>query len=605
MKKVISAEVYFKVLRYILTVLTAAIMLGACGGNSEESVSSVQSEENTGSESEQLIDTFPRQNSLYLASIGTVPTNFNPLGTTSGAIITNNNAQPSELIYESLFAFNQVDGKLYGLIGKDYSWEENSIVVNLNKDAKWSDGNPLTANDVVYSYELSKKYTVSYSGIWSYLSSVEKIDDYKVKFIAEESNFNRLKLEEIISSIYILPQHIWEKIEQENGYDGTKLLELTNDQLIGSGPYKLYYKDAAKIVLDRNDEYWGTSVFGKLPEPKYFINTYYKDNASGENAFKAGETDISQQFITNIWELWEKQDLPIQTYYSSKPYYIAGTIPSLLFNTTVSGLDSKTVRKALAYAIDYDLIGQNAASGYTEKMSPSLMLATDAEQSLIDINAIESLQWGSADTDTANSLLDSEGWITGSDGIREKDGQKLSFTIECPTGWTDWQAAIEIVIQSAKAVGIELKSYYPDTTVYYNNLSMGSFDISLARYNGVGIANPWSRVNLTISSSDVSPIGQSAYSNYGRYSNSRADELLKLIANETDQTELKEYWTELNKIYLQDVPVIGLFYRTNQFYQVNTSVWDGFPVAEDGSNVSPTQCIYGYGIKALYNLKAK
>jgi peptide/nickel transport system substrate-binding protein len=93
--------------------------------------------------------------------------------------------------------------------------------------------------------------------------------------------------------------------------------------------------------------------------------------------------------------------------------------------------------------------------------------------------------------------------------------------------------------------------------------------------------------------------------NWGGYKNPRVDELLKLIPAETDPAKLKEYYTELTKIYLTDVPSFSLMYRPQLFHTVNESVWTNFPNAEDGTNppVPPMDLINGYSIAGLYNLK--
>ena len=91
--------------------------------------------------------------------------------------------------------------------------------------------------------------------------------------------------------------------------------------------------------------------------------------------------------------------------------------------------------------------------------------------------------------------------------------------------------------------------------------------------------------------------------NYGHYHNDEADEILDKLATETDEATLKQYYTRLNEIYLTDVPSFGLMYRPDMFYTVNESVWTGYPMQDDESNIPPTDCTDGYGIAALYNLE--
>jgi peptide/nickel transport system substrate-binding protein len=90
--------------------------------------------------------------------------------------------------------------------------------------------------------------------------------------------------------------------------------------------------------------------------------------------------------------------------------------------------------------------------------------------------------------------------------------------------------------------------------------------------------------------------------NYGHYTNERADEILELIPYETDETVLKEYYTELSQIWLEDVPSFAAMYRPQAFHAVNESVWTGFAMQGDGSNIPPLDCTDGYAIADLYNI---
>jgi len=121
---------------------------------------------------------------------------------------------------------------------------------------------------------------------------------------------------------------------------------------------------------------------------------------------------------------------------------------------------------------------------------------------------------------------------------------------------------------------------------------------------GQGIDSPWSRAYSMMYSGYLPPVGTpNMVGNWGRYSNPRANTIIDQIANETNAATLKNLWTELNQIYLDEMPAAGLMYRPWLFHTVNTSVWTGFPKINDGTNVPPTILMQGYGIKGLYNLK--
>jgi peptide/nickel transport system substrate-binding protein len=207
----------------------------------------------------------------------------------------------------------------------------------------------------------------------------------------------------------------------------------------------------------------------------------------------------------------------------------------------------------------------------------------------------------------ANKLLDDAGWARGADGIRAKGGVRLSgIRAECPQGWSDWNASLEVVAQAGSLIGIDIQTYFPIATVWTQDYLNGTFDIVMYSPGGVGIASPWSRAYAAMSSADLPPEGTpNSIGNYGRWTNQEATGIITQIATETDAAKLKQLWTRLNIIYLQEMPAAGLMYRPGVFHTVNETVWTGYPKMSDGSAVPPTLCIDGYGIKGLYNLRNK
>lgn len=505
----------------------------------------------------------PRNETLYFDGLQWQPNSnsFNPMNSNPVAMGLAETSIARELIYETLYMYNQLDGKQYPLLADgDPVWNGDECTVKIKSDAKFSDGQKVTADDVVYTFELSKKYpAVSWSNYWQYLDSVTKKDDSTVVFKEKADNKNPLMVLESLETVYIMPQHIWSALEQKDNNDFTKLSAELNSNPIGSGPYKALESNQQKVVLYRDSKYWGQakSMWGKLPAPKYLVHNIYKDNTGGNNAFKKNEIDVSQQFMPNI----QSYGATAKTFLTGSPYYLAGTIPFMIFNTTKPGLDNKDIRKAIAMSVNYDQIGKNAMSGYTMQMLPSLLLRSDVEQKLVDENQLKSLQWSSTgDVAKANALLDSIGAQKGSDGIRVYKGKKLAFKVECPDSWTDWTASLEVVASGSKAIGLDITTYFPQAGTYTNDMQNGTFDITMQSYQGAGISTPWMRAYQCMDSHGIPAVGSKANQNYGRYKNPEADKLLDRIPNDTGDQLVKD-WTELNKIYLTDVPAAGLMYR--------------------------------------------
>jgi len=354
-------------------------------------------------------------------------------------------------------------------------------------------------------------------------------------------------------------------------------------------------------------------MWGKLPAPKYLAHTIFKDNAAGSVALAQGEVDVSQQFNSNIQILWLNYGLPVSTYLPEAPYGIGASLPTAYYNLKSYGLDQLAVRKAIAITVDYPTIIANAMTNQSatfDQVPRSLMNPTPGEQALYDHDAVADLQWAGNDIEGAKKLLDDAGITdTDGDGWREYNGQKLSYVATCPNGWSDWQAAIEVVAAAGKKIGIDITSNYPEWSVYQTVVTKSDtplpegYDILMMWSDGAGPTQPWGRIRHLLSSEFVG-MAVNWNGNWGQYSNPDVDALIQAIPSETDPAKLKEMYTELVKIYLTDIPSFTLMYRPQSFHAVNESVWTGFPHQDDGTDppVPPLDLTDGWSIAGLYNL---
>jgi len=207
-------------------------------------------------------------------------------------------------------------------------------------------------------------------------------------------------------------------------------------------------------------------------------------------------------------------------------------------------------------------------------------------------------------------MLDDAGIIDiNGDGWREYNGETLHYVATCPNGWSDWQAAIEVVAAAGAKIGIDITTNYPEWGDYQTVVTKSDaplpagYDIFMMWSDGAGPTQPWGRIYHLLSSQFVGmPVNWNG--NWGQYSNERVDELLALIPHETDAAQLKSYYTELVQIYLTDIPSFTLMYRPQSFHTVNETVWTGFPHQDDGSvpPVPPLDCMDGWSVACLYNV---
>jgi peptide/nickel transport system substrate-binding protein len=550
---------------------------------------------------------------------------WNPyVSTCNNALAIGQQDSARVIMFETPYLYDMLDGKVYPLLADGpFAWDAGmtTLTFKLKSAAKWSDGTPVTAEDAAYTWASHVKYeTNTGTGNKDYIDTITAVDpqtvEIKAKLGADGKAVNPLIVSAYVSTNYILQKAWTQKLEARVGGDATKFKADTAEDVVYSGPYHKFFADDTKVVYVRDDNYWGqdASMWGKLPVPKYLAHTIFKDNAAGSVALAQGEVDVSQQFNSNIQVLWLNYALPVSTYLPDAPYGIGASLPTAFYNLKSYGLDQLAVRKAIAIAVDYPTIIANAMTNQSATFTQvprSLMNPTDGEQALYDHTAVKDLQWAGNDIEGAKKLLDAAGIKdTNGDGWREYKGQKLSYVATCPNGWSDWQAAIEVVAAAGKRIGIDITTNFPEWAVYQTVVTKSDaplpagYDIFMMWSDGAGPTQPWGRIRHLLSSEFIG-MTSNWNGNWGQYSNPAADALIKEIPTLTDPAKLKADYTELVKIYLTDIPSFTLMYRPQSFHAVNESVWTNFPHQGDGTNppVPPLDCTDGWGIACLYNVK--
>ena len=576
------------------------------------------------SQDELASGSLPRQETLYLSGQqNDAPGTFNPLA--ESWMTTWPVSGRFNLMYEPLLTYNSLTGEVESLLGTLVSKNNDSIVVDLNPAARWSDGEKVTSRDVKFIYTMGSINTseqISAIHVDTIKSEPAGAVERIAFLVNKKQRNNPLSVMDLMQAIRIVPAHVFEPlIEKLGSKDEVKKLPMDQNPVV-SGPYALRSADPNKIILERRDDYWGNAALheGKLPAPKYIVHPIYKNNEHNTIAMRSGNLDASQSYIPRINR---KAGAGVHTWLDNPPYFLPGAMPMLIINTMKEPLNDKRFRRALATAIDYMALRKFAVSDYTDQIKPGLIMPTALEGKYISDEDLAKYGVKLTITDekerveTVKQMLSEAGYksVWNSDGtldhMENAKGEKIpTMYITSPNGWTDWEAMVTIAVEGMRKAGIDIREGFVDGGSYWPAMGLGNFDLIMHKpVADVTPSLPWSRFNEIMASRDWQPLGAWAGTNIGRYNQPgtpnfrpEVDKLLNAIPLMKNADSIATAYRELNKIFMEDQPSIPLVYLPEQFYEFSDRVWTNWPTEKNP--YAPAQLPWvASGTKTLWNLK--
>jgi peptide/nickel transport system substrate-binding protein len=512
-------------------VLAGGLVLAGCGGGSSGG--------SGGLDGKQLL-VIPREDKP------TFTANFNPFSP---------NAVPmtQQAVYEPLMVVNPVDGTTVPWLATEWEVAPNgkNVTFTLRDGVKWSDGEPFTADDVAFTFDLQKELL----GGLEFLESVEAVDDRTIDF-----TFNvpfTPGLYDVGQQI-IIPKHIWETIDDPANE--------TNPTPVGTGPYtEVVNFQSQAFELHKNPNYW-------QPDKQHIEGIRmlaFAGNDPANLATTNGETDWADQFIPDIDNTFVSKDKEHHHYWFPS---VDSTINWQL-NTTKAPFDDVDVRKALSMAIDREAISSVAMQGYTHPADCTGL--TDAYDSWRSEQVVASCDWTSRDVDGANALLDQAGYAKDGDGTRTlPDGSPFAFDISVGSTSSDWLSVANIISQNLADVGVNAKVSSPDWSAVVASYEDGSFDTGIVWSNAA--PTPYQFYRGVMSTETVTPVGEQSFQNYHRFGLPEADSLLAEFAAASDPTAQAKVMDQLQELFAENAPVVPLF-PGPKWGAYNTTRFTGFP----------------------------
>jgi len=482
--------------------------------------------------------------------VGDFTRNFNVFA--NGSVLSGTQG----LVYETLLFFNREDGSVKPWLASSYqlSSDATTITFKLRPDVKWSDGRPFTSADVVFTLNLIRNHPATdYSALWTVINGVSAPDDHTVIVSMKQPSVPVLWY--LGGQTYMLPQHLWSTVSNPVTY--------TNPNPVGTGPFVFKSFTPQLYVFERNAHYWqpGKPYINEIRYPAFNSNT------SADLLLSQGSVDWTGLFTPNVNKTFASRD-PVHNRYWFPP----NNVVTLYLNLTKYPFNTLAVRQAISAAIDRGKLYHIGENGYEPPSHPTA-LVLPANQSFLSPDYTNASF--SVDTARAASLLKSAGFRKGSDGIYvDKNGKRLAFNINVVSGWTDWVTDCQIMASNLQAIGMDVKVNTISFNSYYSALQMGSFDTAIS-WTSVG-PTPYFLYNSMLGSVNTAPIGQTATSNFERWSDPTTDRLLKQYASSPDPSVQQQALAGIQKIMVEQLPTIPLIYGAT-WYEYSTARFVGWP----------------------------
>ncbi len=505
---------------------------------------------------------------LVASTIGEGPKTFNPFNSKD-----NISSQLSEIMYDGLLSTNPTTGEPIAKLAKSFSVNGREYLIKLRHGIKWSDGKPITADDVVFTWQniifdgfgnTSTRDSIVVDGK---LPTVEKIDDYTVKFVTPKPFAPFIRM----LATPIAPKHIFEPaVKKGKAYFETFLSTNTPpSQFVTSGAFRLKeYVPAQRAVFERNPNYYVINKANqKLPYLDKLVYLIVGDVNNEVLKFEGGELDIIGLQGANVARFKELEKHSNFKVYNLGPN--TGTMfVSMNLNTRKDDkgkfyvppmkqkwFQDKNFRQAVDYAIDRKNMVFNIANG----LGAPLFTA----ESLNSIFLNKNLPAYDRDIDKAKELLKKSGFYTDKKGkLYDEYGNRVEFDLYTNAGNTEREAIGVMVKQDLEDLGMKVNFKPVEFNTLVNKLvNTYDWDMVIMGLTGSPL-EPNGGKNVWMSDGTLHMFNQrpAGYNKDDRFEwEKRIDEMYIKGALATDFDSRKKYYDEYQAIAYEEKPFIYIY----------------------------------------------
>ena len=456
------------------------------------------------------------------------------------------------VVYASLMTVND-QGELETYLADEYevSDDQKTITYKINEDAKWHDGEDVTAEDIAFTFTsmASGDYTGGYYGDVQNIKGAQDYHDGKsseiegIKVVDEDTieiEFEKVYAPAVtnLGTVQILPEHVWSEVAVGEWTNKTELL----NNPIGCGPYKLTeYKSGSYVKFEAASDFFG----GEAKTKNLVFKVINADTTQAE--FKSGSIDIA-----NVEGLTKADiDSLVEEGYK-KIDYDNYMFTYMGFNLRNEKLQDVNLRKAFMHAINREGIVDNVVEGRGQVVNAPMLPSSWAypEESMLD-----SYEY---DVEKAKSLLKEAGWEDkDGDGIVENEnGEKLELTLVCQTNHPIREKTAVVIQENLKEIGVKIEIDSMEySSVMDQVVANHEFDLYMMGNTLSLDPDPRPMWHSDAISNEKGVVGY----NIVAYYNEETDKLIEEGNATLDQSERKEIYNEFGKILNEDVPEAYLF----------------------------------------------
>ena len=508
-----------------LTLLLAIGLLAGCGGGSE-SPGVPTPTASAGAEAE---PGEPVDGDWLVSSLPAEMEHLNPYTVTDGYAMG-----ILGFIFEALLVRDNATLELKPMLAESYEIAEDkkTYTFRLKEGLNFSDGMPLTVEDVKFSFDKLKDPATVAPGLQSYYGDVESctiVDERTVRFVCTKPYFKHLS---VVGGFPVLPRHIYA--------EGDFNRHPNNRQPVGSGMYAFERWDSGQqVVLTRNENYWGKKPHLDKVVFKFISNT----DAAFQELARHG-IDIMEPASLQP-ELWVTRaakpefEAEFDKFTANSPGY--GYIG---WNNRRTKFSDKRVRQAMTLLIDRETL--------LRELRYNLGVVVNGPFFIEDPEYNHDIQPLPFDPERATQLLDEAGWVdTNGDGIRDKDGEEFEFELMFGSGLPFYEKMSTLCQEEMGAAGISMKIRPLEFASLLQNVYEHNFDAMMMAWGGVPEPDPYQAWH---SSQDVY-----RGSNHVGFRNEEADRILEEARLVFDRQERAKLYHRFSEILHEEQPYTFMF----------------------------------------------